>query len=309
MVMQYALHHQCKKMTIDDIITHYTPTLDRIDSELIVAHVLKKDRVFVIAHGDMCISESAQSAINHLCTKRASGYPLAYITGQKDFFGRTFCVSEDTLIPRDETEILIASVINTVDSNALHDVLLCDIGTGSGIIPITLFKELKQKNINPSFIASDIAKDALDITRKNMHIHNTPAIMICVADLLDNALINAIKQKEKEHTIITANLPYVDKKKKTALLQKPESRALQYEPQIALWSDDHGTEHYKKLIQQTITLRTTLSQTKSITSFYEIDPDQRNDLQKYILHNAPHSTISLFTDLSQKDRVLQWTLY
>ncbi|PID52182.1 MAG: hypothetical protein CR972_03505 [Candidatus Moraniibacteriota bacterium] len=296
------------KITIDTIIARYAHNLERIDIELIIAFVLEKDRAFVITHADMNISEEKYNTIISLCEKRKTGYPLAYITGYKDFFGREFFISEDTLIPRSETELIISSVINNIKQQKIHDVLLCDIGTGSGVIPITIKKELEKEKINCSIIASDTSKHALSIAQKNIKYYSIHDIVLYNTSLINDSVLDAVAQTKKQNIIITANLPYVDIKKREEFFTKKESQALKYEPSEALWSEDSGMKHYKKLIQQLTILHTHVLPEKNISVFYEIDPNQSEELQNYISERNPNSTILVFKDLSERPRVIQWNI-
>lgn len=295
--------------SIKNIISVFSTQIDIIDIELIIAHVLKKDRVFVITHRDQILSQDTVDIIDHLCTKRAAGYPLAYITGYKEFFGRSFFVSEHTLIPRAETEILITSVIDEVKNGQLSDIMICDIGTGSGIIPITLQKEL-QKNISKfQIIASDISQKALDIAQKNLSQHCVSHIPLYKEDLLSGMIFDLCKNTSAKDIFITANLPYVHTRKKEFLISQKNSCALQYEPDTSLWSGDAGMAHYKNLIVQTSHLIKILPKNKTVFSFYEIDPDQTEDILSYIRIHDPHGTLSCTKDLAQKDRLITWKTY
>ena len=297
-----------QQKTISHVISFFSQNIDLIDIELIIAHVLQKDRAFVIAHHDMDLSNEECTQITQLCKKRTTGYPLAYITGYKDFFGREFHVSEETLVPRSDTELIITSVLNNIEKRKINDIFLCDIGTGSGIIPITLKKELDKRGVSCSIIASDISKNALDIAQKNITHHNANDITLYHTSLINDAVLDMVALTEKSDIFITANLPYVDTNKKYILFSQKESEALKHEPDEALWSDDSGTKHYKKLIQQMLILHTYILKEKNIFSFYEIDPDQSNALQDFISKKEPESEISILKDLSGRARVIQWNI-
>lgn len=298
--------------TIGDIFTEITQDLHAIDAEIIIAHVLQKNRVFVVAHKDHALTQQEVDTIKKLATKCMHGCPIAYITGKKEFYGRDFIVSEETLVPRPETELLISTIIEKLKKESVQNILFCDIGTGSGIIPITLKKELDPHNNKKgfSFIATDISKEALDVAQKNSCTHNANNISFFNADLLnDQKLRSILLHTSKENIIITANLPYVDIEDREELLTKKESFALKHEPHISLWSSDFGLSYYKKLITQTQELADNTTQQKNICSFYEIDPKQVKKIKEYITHISPQSTIIVFRDLAHRPRLIQWSLH
>lgn len=198
--------------------------IDHIDSELIIASVLKKDRTFVHAHPEYDFTEVELVKIQDYTARRAANEPLAYILGTKEFYGRNFRVTRDTLIPRPETEALI-NLAKTLNAQKILDV-----GTGSGCIAITLALEMPRAEIE----AVDISPKALEIAQENAE--NLGAkVKFYRSNLLENA---------EKYDIIVANLPYVDKNWDWL---SPE---LDYEPETALYADDGGLELIKKLINQ-----------------------------------------------------------
>ncbi|MCQ2568796.1 MAG: peptide chain release factor N(5)-glutamine methyltransferase, partial [Candidatus Saccharibacteria bacterium] len=131
--------------------------IDHLDSELIVAFVLGKDRTFVHAHPEYVFTEVELSKIQDFATRRGAGEPLAYILGAKEFYGHNFRITRDTLIPRPETEALIDF------AKTLNAQKILDAGTGSGCIAITLALEIPQTEIE----AVDISPKALEIAQDN----------------------------------------------------------------------------------------------------------------------------------------------
>ena len=117
-------------------------------------------------HADQ-LPKPAAHELNRLLTRRATREPLAYILGERDFYGRTFRVDQRVLIPRPETELLIDLCTQFVEHNQIIQPNICDIGTGSGIIAITLAKQLPNANIT----ATDISTDALELAKINASHH------------------------------------------------------------------------------------------------------------------------------------------
>lgn len=203
----------------------------RLDSELILARSLNKNREFLLAHSEEEISTNAQRQANIWLKRRMQREPLAYIFGEKEFYRRVFTVSPDTLIPRPETEI----VIELFKKYSLKGRVL-DVGTGSGCVGLTL--KLESPSINITI--SDVSSKALDIARKNGQQLSAKPVRYVESDLLRHWLSHT---KPKKFNTIVANLPYVD----TSWEVSPETHT---EPETALYADDSGLELIKKLIDQ-----------------------------------------------------------
>jgi len=294
--------------SIKSLLSLWSRKCDILDIELIIAHVLKKNKVFVMTHPEYILTANKWAQITLLCKKRAQNYPLAYILGYKEFYSRNFIINKHVLVPRPETELLIEKTIQSISKAKLNNILILDIGTGSGIIAITLAKELEKHKVK--IIATDISNKALSLAKLNAHLHKVD-IKFYNSNLLNNSsLQNDIIQTNSTSIIIVSNLPYVDLKQKEYLLSQPESQALYFEPFNALWSKDNGLSHYKKLITQTITTISNNSlKNINIISFYEIDSKQLEPLTKYLNSKLSDNDFNIryFKDLSMKNRVLKWT--
>ena len=134
-------------MNVSSWLKQAEQSVSYLDAELILAHALGQNRTFLHAHPEQPLSGTEETTANHLLTRRQNHEPIAYLTGQKEFYGRIFKVTKDTLIPRPETEALIDV------AKHLNPATILDVGTGSGCIAITLAKELP----NPPVEATDIS--------------------------------------------------------------------------------------------------------------------------------------------------------
>lgn len=283
-----------------------------IDYDLIIAHVLMKERAFVLAHPEQILTQKQQEQISSRIKRRETGEPLAYILGTKEFYGYDFSVTRDTLIPRPETELIIDLILgnNTTKVAPAQEKYFIDIGTGSGNIIITLAKQLvtgQQKTDNDQFIATDISPRALMIAKKNAQTHNVDKNI----SFFEGDLLRPIREKlsligRTSSVTVIANLPYVDTAIKETLLSRDESQGLAYEPAEALWSQEYGLAHYKELLLQTKEL--TKHSRFPLTNYYEINPDQKEALQDEILAHFPTATITFHKDLANKWRICQWSL-
>ena len=208
-----------------------------LDSELILCNILKVDRTTILAYPKRKLTKQNIFHANHFLKRRLQHEPLAYILGFKEFYGRNFKVNSSVLVPRPETEEIIEQLKNNLVNN--NEVLL-DIGTGSGILAVTIAKEFQNKNIKA--YASDISKDALVVAKDNATMHNAN-ISFIKSNLLENIEQNILN----EVTILVANLPYVNKN----WINQKKPNELHYEPQIALYSKKEGLELIEKLLNTT----------------------------------------------------------
>ncbi|MFA5917316.1 MAG: HemK family protein methyltransferase [Candidatus Gracilibacteria bacterium] len=246
---------------------------------------LSKEKVFLLEE----INPVFYEKIIFIFEKLSSGYPLAYIKQKVNFMGLNFYVNEDVLIPRDDTEVLINEVIKDSERN-LDGKILLDIGTGAGIIPITLAKKLDFKEI----IAFDISDKALVITKKNIIKYNLDNII---------SLINVdfrkfdYKKLTGENLIITANLPYI----KEGDFENMDFGVYNFEPKIALYGGKNtGFELYEELINLLIKEKTVFN---SLVLFIEIGFDQYEVSKNFLSKKG--LKFEFFKDTNNIDRVIK----
>ncbi len=276
-------------------------TIDIVEAELLMAHVLHRDRVFVLSHPEHHVPFFTAWRFWHLVKLRSKNLPIAYLLNHKEFWGLRFFVNKHTLIPRPETELLVEKTIAYIAQTiSKTHILLIDIGTGSGCIPISVLHTLTHKNpgwtnkINT--YASDISKQALRVAKKNNRIHST-----IIHFLSGNLLQPILKILKKHHplmvtTIITANLPYLTKQ------QRAKEPSIYHEPHRALVADKtDGLSLYQKLLNQ---LHHSPLAGQSFVILMEIDPDQKNKLINIAKKIFPTAPCTVFKDLSGLDRLV-----
>lgn len=227
-----------KAPTINDWVTTASKKLAeidipsaRLDAEIILANAIKKDRTFLHAHYDEIIDYEQYKLAQKNFKKRLKRQPIAYITGEKEFYGRVFKVSKNTLIPRPESEdiiTLLKSVTRHIEPK--HTLKLIDVGTGSGCLGITAKLELPKIHVT----LIDISTKALDVAKNNA---------TSLSADLETLQSNLLQKYHQKTDIILANLPYVDKKWD----RSPETN---HEPKFALFADEKGLYLIKKLIQE-----------------------------------------------------------
>jgi len=233
-------------MRVKDIFSQ--AILPNQEVEILLAHVLKKDRTFLRAFPETELTDEQQSRLDSLVKRREKGEPLAYILGYQEFYGRKFLVNKDVLIPRADTEILVQDVLEFTKGKKLAVV---DVGCGSGCIAITL----KLENPLLSVIATEISQPALAVAKKNAALHGT----LEKIQFLHCSLIDKVDTKLD---VIVANLPYIT----TKTWENLPTEIRDWEPKVALESGNTKTILYKDLFEKS---REKLNPGGAI--FYEID--------------------------------------
>jgi release factor glutamine methyltransferase len=267
------------------------------ERELILAHILKKTREYVLAHPEIRLNKNQSQLFQKMIERRGKKEPLAYILGQKGFYGLDFKVNEHSLIPRPETELLVEQVISDLRSPAENEkIAIIDIGTGSGNIIISLAKYLNSKIFNFKFFGIDISDKALRVAKFNARINKANKIKFIKSNLLDYFLKNKDLNKFKK-IIIIANLPYLSKNIYTSSMED----VLNYEPRLALLSGNDGLSHYKKLFQQIKILKNIYADFP-IFCYIEIGPEQKNKINNLIRLVFPKSKVIFKKDLAKKWR-------
>jgi release factor glutamine methyltransferase len=281
--------------TIQNILDKYSSKLDFLDLELLIAHVLKKEREFVLAHTDQKITKRQETIIKRLISRRLDHEPMAYILGEKEFFGFKFKVDKNTLIPRPETEMLVEEVLKEIKDKSC----IIDVGTGSGNIIVAIAKKIYDLRIkNYELIGIDISEKALEIANQNAKLNKVDKQIKFINGNLLNPVIQNSKLKIKNSTmIIVANLPYLSRK----IYSSSSKDVKNFEPKNALFSKEEGLEHYKKLLQQIKSL--VISQQLSALCFMEISPEQKIPLTKFIQKLFPKSKPEFKKDLAEKWRI------
>ncbi|MEM7680088.1 MAG: peptide chain release factor N(5)-glutamine methyltransferase, partial [Pseudomonadota bacterium] len=188
----------------------------------------------LIARGDEKISNEILALVQNDLDQRLSGKPLSKIYREKEFFGRTFKVSEDTLDPRPDTEVLIEKVLKRFKSNPPKTIL--DLGAGTGCILITLLKELP----NTTGVGVDVSIAALEIAKQNAKIHDVDErLKFLQSDWFENV--------EGSFDLIVSNPPYID----ANVIPNLEKEVRNHDPILALDGGKDGLDAYRQIFSQT----------------------------------------------------------
>ena len=204
----------------------------KLDSELILAHVLRRSREWLLAHDATALTQPQQQQARQLLLQRTRRQPIAYLTGRRDFYGHSFLVNEQVLIPRPESEIILAILDELMQTN--HPRTVLDVGTGSGCLAISI----KLAHPDLAVSACDISESALLVARRNAAqlLPSGQQIKFYQSDLLSGLPVSS------RFDLIVANLPYLSPG------QDGLSPELAYEPATALYADDDGLSLIKQLI-------------------------------------------------------------
>ena len=224
--------------TTDYLAKHNIPS-PRLDAEVLLAYVLKKERIFLYLNWDIILKEHTLDIFRKLVLKRSKHTPVAYLTGHKEFMSVDFEVNEKVLIPRSETEVLVEAVLSRMLSGQPNrEWVAIDIGTGCGNIAVTL-----AKNQNIRIYASDISEDALNISMRNAKNRRVEKSIRFLCGNLFKAF-NGLNL-DKKIDFIVSNPPYVS----SADFEKLPIDIKQFEPRIALDGGVRGMDFYPKLIK------------------------------------------------------------
>lgn len=295
-------------MDIQQIKKEYFGQIDSLDLDLIISHVIKKPREFVLAHPEKTLSKNQETKIKRFIKRRIKNEPLAYILGHKEFYGLDFLVDKSTLIPRPETELLVGLVLSSVSSQQStekNNFSVIDVGTGSGNIIVSIAKKITDDQLSMTdlnYFAVDISKEALRVARKNISKHELKnKIKVIHSSLLDFIFKNKNYRLKTKNLIIIANLPYLSEK----IYSVTAPNVKNFEPKSALLSSNHGLAHYENLLKQIKKLASVISHQSSVISYMEISPEQKSLLSKLIKEILPQAKIKFYRDLSKKWRACQ----
>ncbi|HEX6187589.1 MAG TPA: peptide chain release factor N(5)-glutamine methyltransferase [Pyrinomonadaceae bacterium] len=208
----------------------------RLDAGSLLARALRRDRTYVITHGNEPVTGEQLDRFRVLIARRAAREPLQYIIGYQEFFKLSFAVTPDVLIPRPETELIVEAALELADRERSLSIL--DVGTGSGCIVISLLHELKKARA----MATDISPKALEVARRNAQRHNvSDRVTFMQADSL------APLTQPAAFSLIVSNPPYIPAGE-IATLQR---EVREHEPITALASGADGLDHIRALLRET----------------------------------------------------------
>ncbi len=317
MTISVALQEAAKKLQPKRITCALDRDIGRLEAEILLAHVLGKDRAWIIAHGEELLRPIFEKKFRAFVQRRTKNEPVAYILGYKEFYGRDFKVTRDVLIPRPETELIVDLIHNLpspllrkegkkntlpLAKGELEGVCIWDLGTGSGALAITLAKEIRDAAI----LATDVSAKALTVARQNAkQLAVADRIRFGRADLLDAKTKNYLCSASSEFPtlVIAANLPYLPDSDRKVL----DPDVVMYEPQTALFAGRDGLALINKFLTQLAHQRDSLG-FESVEVYLEFDPPQAAALKELAKKLFPKAKTKIHKDLAKRNRVLEITL-
>jgi release factor glutamine methyltransferase len=256
-----------------------TPALD---VQVVMAFALGQSREWLVTHFNDLLTEEQLSILNSLMQRLQNGEPVAYITGKRSFYGLDFFVSPDVLIPRPETELLVEEAISWLEAHPTRRTAV-DVGTGSGILAITLTDRFPDLQM----VAVDISQPALEIAEKNA-IYNHLEGRI---EWLKNDLLSDLSKKVD---LIVANLPYIP----TDTLKSLD--VSRYEPRLALDGGAEGLDLINKMLDQS----TEIIRAKGLI-LLEIEATQEKQATESARKRYPAAKIDCLFDYANFPRIIK----
>jgi release factor glutamine methyltransferase len=209
----------------------------RLDAELLLAAALGKNRLYLYTHYDQPLMDAERAQYRLYVQRRAKREPVAYILGEREFYGLAFTVTRDVLIPRPETEHLVDAVREWFDANPCEHPQIADVGTGSGAIAVALAVQVPAA----ALVATDISAQALLVAQQNAARHAVSERI----HFVESDLLTAVVHDGLFH-VIAANLPYIAEPERAELM--PEVR--DHEPTTALFAGVDGLALIRRLIAE-----------------------------------------------------------
>jgi len=207
----------------------------RLNAETLLMFVLGVNRAYLYAHPERELTPDEQSRYDEVTAQRAKGVPSQYITGHQEFWGLDFLVSPGVLIPRPETEHLVATVLEL--AREVPKPRIVDVGTGSGCIALALANELQRAEV----FGVDLSAEALEIALANaVRLQLDARVTFLQSNVLE-ALVG-----RHDFDFVVSNPPYVGHEE----ADKVQRSVFEYEPRMAVFAGDHGLDVIRPLIAQ-----------------------------------------------------------
>ena len=262
-----------------DILTSSSDSA-ALDADVLLSFVLKKPRTYLRAWSEKMLNSKEITVFKQLISRRSEGEPIAYLTGYREFWSRDFKINNRVLIPRADTELLIELSLARIPNDKPFKIL--DLGTGSGIIGITLALECPYSQI----IATDMSADSLKIAQKNATKHNVENISFQHSHWFSEI-------KPQQFDLIVSNPPYIAEN--DPHLQQGD---LRFEPQHALVSKNNGLSDISMIIKSALAYLKPQG-----TLLIEHGYNQQPAVEE-IFKGASYQNIQIHTDLAQHPRVV-----
>lgn len=277
-------------MILRELIRQSEAMLDEKDKDCNVAkvlfyHLAHKEPHQLYLMMDEEVDEELLKQFQDGMQRYMNGEPIQYINGKENFFSRDFIVNENVLIPRYETEELVENILYKIDDyfDDYSSIDLCDVGTGSGAIAITLALEEPKLNV----VATDISEEALEVAKANASELDAQ-VTFYQGDMLEPLI-----DRQQKFDIFVSNPPYIPQD------QEIESVVKDNEPHVALFGGNDGLYFYRKIFKD---IRHVLKD-RALLAF-EMGFDQRELMSQAVEQYFPGIPYEIIKDINGKDRML-----
>lgn len=262
----------------------------KLDAEVLLMHSLNTDRINLHLISDKILNVKEREIYKGCIERRLKREPVAYITGHKEFMSLDFKLTKAVLVPRPETEILVEETLREYakKKDKSNSIRILELGTGSGIIAVSLAKEIKHITL----VSTDISLEIIKVAVENAHLHKVnDKITFFVGRYLQG-----IKQKGNQFDFIVSNPPYLSKSDWESA--QPEIR--EHEPLDSFLGGEDGMDFYRTIITDTSNL---LSEDGCL--ILEVGIGQAEIVSDMIKKTASYSRVKLIEDLSGIKRVVK----
>jgi release factor glutamine methyltransferase len=253
-----------------------------LDAEVLLAHVLQQERAWLHAHPERPLTATQRRRFRDLISRRAAYEPVAYLTGEREFYGHAIRVSPAVLIPRPDTEILVELAVEWLRDHPQARRVI-DLGTGSGAIAIAIAKAV------PSIRVTAIDLDAR-------------TVRVAEANVAEHRLVSRVTVRRRNllqgtpaADLIAANLPYL-----SAARRRTGGPELAYEPEAALDGGKDGLDLIRRAIEQAPAVIR-----PGGCLLFECDPLQARPIEQLARRTWPTVKVSVHKDLAGRERVVQ----
>lgn len=264
-----------------------TNDCDASGALLLMEHHLQWDRSKIYMEMQTSMPVDTQSAIvRDVKAHVETGIPIQHLIGSTAFFDRTFTVSRDVLIPRFETEELVAEALRIIQESDGKISAIVDVGTGSGVIATTIACEQKDANV----YATDISEAALHVAKGNMRKQG--AVVTCFqGDFAEPLMDNDVKVQ-----MIVSNPPYIAHAERVTL----SKTVREYDPALALFAENEGLAAYEAIVKQAPHILE-----PGGVLLFEIGYTQGKAVKEMIEQTFPMSEVAILQDINGKDRIVR----
>ncbi|WP_436377087.1 peptide chain release factor N(5)-glutamine methyltransferase [Cytobacillus sp. BC1816] len=260
---------------------------DENSGELLLQHIMKMGRASFLANLREDLNPEVLEEFKKAVHAHAAGQPVQYIIGSEEFYGRTFQVNEDVLIPRPETEELVYNALQKINKlfGSMNGLEMADIGTGSGAIAVTMKLEKPELNVT----ATDIYGPTLELAEKNAEQNGAEI------DFIQGDLLEPLISKGKKFDIILSNPPYIPERD----IEWMSDIVTEHEPHRALFAGEDGLDLYRRFMEEL----PAVIKDHAIIGF-EVGAGQSEAVFALLKQTFPQANVETVYDINGKDRMV-----